>query len=438
MSFLTNTPNGGLINETNEQYYVGHQSVIADGSSSYKYTFDETLTLGSTTSWIDTDPDFHLNNFELLVSPGGLDPYVLWDGTNGGVVGNFGFRISSFSNIKPFSVVEFFDVTTGLAANAVANGYYIQVRLKSQLVDGAPNYGDYQYISIFDLVNNFMIGYVGRDKVIPRAKKSDVLFYAKRGLQEFSYDTLRSVQSQELTIPPSLSVIIPQDYVNYVNFSYVDDQGIKHIIYPTTLTSNPTETPIQDTNITNNPFGFNFPSEGYGIPVQDDFGENLEGTSMTEEKWNNISPFNQPSTAPLFTEGMGSSIYNRREVGLLGQRYGLNPETTQTNGWFTMNKREGKISFSSNLAGKLILFEYISDGLAYEQDTKIPKLAEEALYMHIAYSILASRVNIPEHIVQRYKKDRRAQLRNAKIRLSNIKLDEFVQVMRGKSKWIKH
>ena len=31
-----------------------------------------------------------------------------------------------------------------------------------------------------------------------------------------------------------------------------------------------------------------------------------------------------------------------------------------------------------------------------------------------------------------------AKLRNAKIRLSNIKLDQIVQVMRGKSKWIKH
>ena len=65
-------------------------------------------------------------------------------------------------------------------------------------------------------------------------------------------------------------------------------------------------------------------------------------------------------------------------------------------------------------------------------------MAEEALYMHLVYSIIAGRSNVPEHIVQRYKKDRRAQLRNAKIRLSNIKLDEFVQVMRNKSKWIKH
>jgi hypothetical protein len=64
-------------------------------------------------------------------------------------------------------------------------------------------------------------------------------------------------------------------------------------------------------------------------------------------------------------------------------------------------------------------------------------MAEEAMYMHIAYAMLAGRQNVPEYIVNRFKKDRRAALRNAKIRLSNIKLDEFVQIMRGKSKWIK-
>ena len=108
------------------------------------------------------------------------------------------------------------------------------------------------------------------------------------------------------------------------------------------------------------------------------------------------------------------------------------------NGWFTINNREGKISFSSNLVGSLIIFEYISDGLAYDADTVVPKMAEEALYAHIAYSILAGRVNVPEYIVQRYKRDRSAKLRNTKIRLSNIKLEEITQVMRNKSKWIKH
>ena len=65
-------------------------------------------------------------------------------------------------------------------------------------------------------------------------------------------------------------------------------------------------------------------------------------------------------------------------------------------------------------------------------------MAEDALYSHMLYSITSTRVNIPEYVVQRYKKDRSVKLRNAKIRLSNIKLSEFTQVMRGKSKWIKH
>ena len=108
------------------------------------------------------------------------------------------------------------------------------------------------------------------------------------------------------------------------------------------------------------------------------------------------------------------------------------------NGWFTINEREGKFSFSSNLVNQLIIIEYISDGLAYDLDTKVPKMAEEAMYLHIAYNIIANRSNMQEYVVRRFKVDRRAALRNAKIRLQNLKLDQLVQVMRNKSKWIKH
>ena len=69
--------------------------------------------------------------------------------------------------------------------------------------------------------------------------------------------------------------------------------------------------------------------------------------------------------------------------------------------------------------------------------TRVPKMAEEAMYLSISYNLLANRANTSEGIIARFKKDKRAALRNAKIRLSNIKLSEIVQVMRGKSKWIK-
>jgi len=86
----------------------------------------------------------------------------------------------------------------------------------------------------------------------------------------------------------------------------------------------------------------------------------------------------------------------------------------------------------------MIVLEYISDGLAYDGDTKVPKLAEAALYASILSSIVSTRSGQQEFVVQRLRREASAKLRNAKIRLSNIKLDEFVQVMRGKSKWIKH
>lgn len=277
------------------------------------------------------------------------------------------------------------------------------------------NYGSYIYISLDDIINNFIVAYVGAGKLISSAKRTDIMFHAKRGMQEFSYDTLKVIKSQELTIPPSLSIIIPQDYVNYVKCSWIDDAGAKHIIYPTRVTSNPTELPIQDNS---------------GEPTQDQAGDNLlSAQSLTEERWKSQDQTNnwRPDDYKYpFNEG------------LIGQRYGLQPEEAQVNGKFTINERTGTFSFSSDLAGKLIILEYTSDGLAVDLDMKLPKMAEQAMYMHIAYSILSGRANVPEYVINRFKRDRSSALRTAKIRLSNIKIEEIAQVFRNKSKWIKH
>ena len=221
-----------------------------------------------------------------------------------------------------------------------------------------------------------------------------------------------------------MSLAIPQDYVNYVQLSWVDLSGVKHIIYPTTLTSNPTQPLLQNVD---------------GSPEQDGFGNNLESLqSKTDTRWANNNNLN--ITGQLTDEIFDQANVYDWEGGKIayGQRYGLEPETSQKKGWFTINEREGKFSFSSSLANQLIILEYISDGLSNELNSRIPKLAEDALYSHIMHAMVASRANFPEYIVQRYKKERSAKLRNAKIRLSNIKLEEFTQVMRGKSKWIKH
>ena len=387
----------GLLTETNEQYYGGQQAFIAAGGA-------ENIIWTADTPLVDTTTTTN-TNFTVIVD-GVVQPLVTTSAA-------LGYQFVSSTEIKINANVE---DSTG-SSYAVVAGDIIVI----ELVDSAKwnNYGGYAYVTIEDIVNNFLVAYVGAGKLIPNVKRTDVIFHAKRGLQEFSYDTLKSIKSQELTIPASLSLIIPQDYVNYVKLSYIDSVGIKHIIYPTTLTSNPFTVPIQDVD---------------GVPMQNELGENSEGTSMTNQRWDDNKIFtnrlnNQNS---LYYDNYQWYNYN------YGRRYGLQPEVAQSNGWFTIDEREGKFSFSSNLANQLIILEYISDGLSSDIDTKVPKMAEEAMYMHIAYSILAGRSGVQEYIVRRYKIDRRAALRNAKIRLSNIKLEEFTQIMRGKSKILKN
>jgi hypothetical protein len=400
----------GLITENNQQYYAGSQKFLsaAGAGQAFTTTFDTNLVFGS------NDPlqvNYALNNFKLYTAVAGVLAYTEY--VLPFTVANNIVTITGTLAINTSVVVQLKSLDGGNYGNRDAFGQAVE-----------DNYDSYSYIKLSEIINNFQVAYIGTGKLIPSCKRTDVIFHAKRGLQEFSYDTLKSIKSQELTIPPSLSVIIPQDYVNYVKVSFIDALGVKRPIYPANnLTTNPYSTPLQD---------------NLGTPTQDNFGENLEGTSQTEERWRNADDniLNSNINNQLVNDGYE---WRYGYPGLvLGQQYGLDPQYAQTNGWFTINNREGKMSFSSNLANKLIVLEYISDGLAYDEDTRVPKMAEDALYAHISHAIIASRINQPEYIVRRLKQERSAKLRNAKIRLSNIKLDEIVQVMRGKSKWIKH
>ena len=69
---------------------------------------------------------------------------------------------------------------------------------------------------------------------------------------------------------------------------------------------------------------------------------------------------------------------------------------------------------------------------------QVHKFAEEAMYKWIVYAIVSTRMNIQEYIVQRLRKERFAETRKAKLRLSNLKLEELYQVLKGKAKHIQH
>mgnify|MGYP000182645989 CR=1 FL=1 len=460
------------------------------------------------------------------------------------------------------------------------------------------NYGNYQFTSLTDIINQFMVVYVGEDKIIRNANRTDVAFHAQRALAELSFDTLKSCKAQETTVSASLQMILPQDYVNYTKVSWVDSAGIKHLLYPTSKTSNPTK-PQQDSNgdflhnngrflfpliddvvvptftpgngnlipsgnlITNGNFhggsdgwvlnttlnaffntdplssfgeisvvtddlvtlgdpvtgyfyGYNGNAIGaYAVPAnwsifQDNVSivsgeeykitytlsgytsgswdfhivdKNGDATATTSRTANGTytetitasgSNSNYPANSIFFrnnADAFGNVVIDNISIvrvgneetsttwssyksgtpsenqddyqddtywPMEGSRYGLDPQYAQANGSFYIDCVSGKIHFSSNIAGKTVILDYISDSLGTDGEMQVHKFAEEAMYKWMSHAILAGKANIPEYQVNRLKKERFAAIRTAKLRLSNLKLEELTQILRGKSKQIKH
>ena len=59
------------------------------------------------------------------------------------------------------------------------------------------NHGNYQFTSLENIINQFIIAYVGENKIISKVKRTDVVFHAQRALQELSFDTFKSTKAQE-------------------------------------------------------------------------------------------------------------------------------------------------------------------------------------------------------------------------------------------------
>jgi hypothetical protein len=287
------------------------------------------------------------------------------------------------------------------------------------------NFGNYQYISIDDVINNFTAAYTGEGKILPSVLAGDISFHAYRALQELNYDTLRSVKSLEMEVCPSLVVPLPHDFVNHVKLVWSDASGVERVIYPARHTSNPfavaqDESECDDCGDTSNSYTFN---DDDGLEQQEDPNCEDEVSSNTWDK---------------YKSGSGASAEHAVETTFMGKRYGLDPQFAQANGSYYIDYANGTIHFGGSLSGKTITIKYISDGVDTEGTSIVPKLAEEAIYKWIAYGCASARTDVPEGVIQRLKRERFAETRKAKLRLSNIKIEEITQIMRGKSKMINH
>ena len=282
------------------------------------------------------------------------------------------------------------------------------------------NWGSYQYVSLADIVNNFMLMYVGNDKLVNNVDRYNVLFHAKRAVQELNYDALRNIKVIEFELGDDLKMIMPPDYVNYVRISMLNNG----VLFPLVENRTPMSATayLQDNNLD---------------IVFDVNGEIVTGTSRLDilrqdkQLYTGMGPYQ--GQYGYYWDGDWYFGYN------FGKRFGLNTEEANVNPKFHINKAAGVIDFSTGVENKTIVFEYISDGMENGDDSLITinKLAEEYLYAYIKWALLNNKYGVQEYIVNRVRREKTATLRNAKIRMSNLHPARLLMSLRGKDKQIK-
>lgn len=287
------------------------------------------------------------------------------------------------------------------------------------------NWGSYQYVSLQDIVNNYMLMYVGNNKLINNVDRYQILFHAKRAIQELNYDAFKEIKILQLNVGENLRYILPSDYINWVRVS------IYH---------NGTLFPLSENVQTN-----------YASAYLQDNNNNL----LFDSNGNVLSPENSQITLDRIAGLTKSQYLNETSpyygyFGFclegcwyfdcsVGGAYGLNTETANDLPTFKIDSKGGVINFSSGAGNKSVILEYVSDGMENGNDSLVTvnKMFEEFLYSYISYSVLNTKLNEPEYIINRYRKSKSSLLRNAKIRMSNIHPGRLLMNLRGQDKIIK-
>jgi hypothetical protein len=206
----------------------------------------------------------------------------------------------------------------------------------------------------------------------------------------------------------ALLLTLPHDYVSYVRVSVVGSDGLLRPL------SKDTRTALGTAYLQDHEYNILFDEDGYPLEAN-------ETEASKRYKSRTISN----NSGGICLESSGSN-------------FGIDP-TLNSNGYFNIDKRRGVMSFSSNVGGNVILLEYVSDGLEYNNgdEVMVHKLAEQALYSYVKYAILNNKYGVQEYIVNRAKKDYYRDMQNAYIRMLDLRGNELLVLLNGRKKWLK-
>ena len=277
-------------------------------------------------------------------------------------------------------------------------------------LDDSSQWGDYSYVTMEQVINDYMANR-SEDDYTGNTPRHRVVYQAMRGVRELYYDIMQEIKAIELDLSSSLQITLPEDYVNYVRISWVDERGV---LYP--MTENKTLS-ISRVYLQDNNFNILFDNDG-----------NILETSET------LDPNEDPN---------GENV-NRYEFCFTGFNPNEDLSKKNPNGSYRIDKNDGVIRFSSDVFSKSIVLEYISDGLYFDtnkgetdSEIKVHKFAESALLDFIFYNLIKQNRHVPANEKARAKKEYYNSRRIAKRRLNQSNKFELLQAFKKSEKWIK-
>ena len=288
--------------------------------------------------------------------------------------------------------------------------------------------GLYQYTNLDDVINNFIVAYIGKGKVISGAPRHEVAFWAQRAVQEFSYDMFPTDKNLEFELGPNRTIKLPADFVRMTKVAWIDALGAERTVTRNRISS-VAQAVVQDNEYEQ---------------VLDNTGDKIIADTSEQQK-----RFQNPQTRNELLQIAQNYYYNYitdynysyYNESYYGRQWGANPEEVNVNGSYMIDNSAGLIVFDYLFQeGQIITLRYISDGIGNNGDftqVYVPKLAEDAVYAFILYNLSKLRPSAAG-VAGLYKKEAYAKMKTAKIRLMELNRDDLAQWFRAKSKWIKH
>tara|TARA_R110000868_G_scaffold32279_1_gene117513 strand:+ start:1278 stop:1865 length:588 start_codon:yes stop_codon:yes gene_type:complete len=162
------------------------------------------------------------------------------------------------------------------------------------------------FISLNDIINNFIISYTGPGKLIPDSNRTEVVFHARRCLQEFAYETLKSQFLADIPTVPN-TYTLPADFVSVISVNVG-------------LTTPITYTQVKDTPATQQ-FSIDYSTKIMSFNVGD-----VGDADLKLKYLSNALTTDESAAIPKLAE---EALYACMVYAILANRENTNPNTLQ-------------------------------------------------------------------------------------------------------------